>query len=141
MPLLGFQSRFAQLVESGEKRQTIRAYRKDGRDPKPGDRLYLWTGLRTKGARKLGEAVAIRVTPIEIRRRMAWLPGVRNRWLKIDVYLEGPRGGRRKLTSREVVALSIRDGFTGPALFGFFFELNHGLPFHGLLIEWGDIAR
>ena len=35
MPLLGFQKQFAPLVESGEKRQTIRAYRKDGKDPKP----------------------------------------------------------------------------------------------------------
>ena len=36
MPALNFQARFAPLVESGQKRQTIRAYRKDGRDPKPG---------------------------------------------------------------------------------------------------------
>ena len=57
MPLLGFQKQFADLVESGEKRQTIRAYRKDGRDPKVGDRLHLYAGLRTKQCRKLGEAV------------------------------------------------------------------------------------
>ena len=32
MPLIGFKKRFAPAVESGDKRQTIRARRKDGRD-------------------------------------------------------------------------------------------------------------
>lgn len=128
MPLLNFQSRFAPLVESGEKRQTIRAYRKDGRDPKVGDRLHLWTGLRSKGARKLGEARCSRVRPIEIDR-------------------SAPMGHYRvrlagKALSRDAIQrLAQRDGF----VFGFdfmrFFETTHGLPFRGLLIEWKELER
>lgn len=33
MPALNFQTQFAPAVERGEKCQTIRAYRKDGRNP------------------------------------------------------------------------------------------------------------
>jgi hypothetical protein len=66
MPLLGFKKQFAPAVESGDKRQTMRARRKDGRDPKPGDTLYLYTALRTKQARKLGEHVCTAVKPITV---------------------------------------------------------------------------
>jgi hypothetical protein len=44
MPALDFQARFAPLVESGEKRQTIRKRRK--RPIGVGQTLYLWTGQR-----------------------------------------------------------------------------------------------
>ena len=53
MPLLGFKKRFAPLVEAGTKRTTIRKKRKDGRNPHPGETLFLYTGLRTKHCRKL----------------------------------------------------------------------------------------
>ena len=53
MPGLNFHKRFADNVESGRKRQTIRAFRVI--PIKPGDMLYLYTGLRTKYARKLGQ--------------------------------------------------------------------------------------
>ena len=54
-----FKKQFAPLVERDEKLQTIRQRRKDGRTPKPGDRAHLYTGLRTCGARKLGERVVV----------------------------------------------------------------------------------
>ena len=54
MPLLGFKKQFAPLVEEGQKRQTIRAKRRDGRNPHAGETLFLYTGLRTKSCRKLG---------------------------------------------------------------------------------------
>lgn len=56
MPALNFQAQFAALVESRKKRQTVRAKRKDGRDPKKGDTLYLFSGMRTKNCRRLGTA-------------------------------------------------------------------------------------
>lgn len=56
MPALNFKKRFEPMIESGDKRQTIRAKRKDCRDPKEGQTLYLYTGMRSKGCRKLGEA-------------------------------------------------------------------------------------
>ena len=51
--LFNFKKEFAPRVESGEKRQTIRRNRKDGRRPKPGDTAKCYTGLRIRGARRL----------------------------------------------------------------------------------------
>lgn len=129
MPLLGFQSRFAPLVESGQKRQTIRAYRKDGRDPKVGDRLYLWTGLRQPGARKLGEAIVTNVRAVELNRHGA---------LCLD---------RMPIYPNRFNAIAQADGFNGTndvapmAEMIEWFENAHGLPFSGLLIEWGDLEK
>jgi len=54
MPALNFQSRFADLVASGKKRQTIRPVR---RHPiKAGDLLHLFTGMRTKRCKRLPSA-------------------------------------------------------------------------------------
>ena len=56
MPAINFKAQFADAVEQGRKRQAIRAERKDNRPPcKLGDTLSLYTGLRTKATRKLGE--------------------------------------------------------------------------------------
>ena len=51
MVAFNFKPRFAEAVASGTKRQTIRATRR----AKPGDRLQLYTGQRTKSCRKLIE--------------------------------------------------------------------------------------
>ena len=51
MPSLNFQERFAEMVERGEKRQTIRRVRKRPIDRS--DTLYLYTGMRTKSCRLL----------------------------------------------------------------------------------------
>ena len=106
MPALNFQKQFAAIVESGQKRQTIRAYRKGGRDPKPGDTLYLYTGMRTKQCRKLGE----------VRCQSAW---------PIRIYK--PRN-RRNQIALQVLALAVE-------MLGWF-ERVHGLPFEGLVIRW-----
>lgn len=121
MPLLGFKKQFAPLVESGAKRQTIRAKRKDGRNPHPGDTLYLYTGLRTKQCRILGTAVCIGVREIVIARNRPILSG-------------------RHLLSVEAKEFAIKDGFSGYEAMATFFEKEHGLPFWGLLIEWGAIT-
>ena len=121
MPLLGFQKQFAPLVESGEKRQTIRAYRKDGRDPKPGQTLYLYTGLRTPLARKLGEARCSSTQPIEI-------------------YSDGAVWARDGTDHETIRSLAKADGFAGTREMLDWFEKTHGLPFEGLLIRWGDIT-
>ena len=48
MPAYNFQQRFAKKVASGEKRHTIRARRKDGQHPRPGQPFRAYTGMRTK---------------------------------------------------------------------------------------------
>lgn len=124
MPLLNFQSRFAPHVESGEKRQTIRAYRKDGRDPKVGDRLYLYTGARTKACRKLGEATVRRVTTFEIEAPVLAVGG--------KIY---------GIRDRRIRAIALRDGFSSADAMVHWFRKVHGFPFRGLLIEWDEIER
>lgn len=127
MPLLGFQARFADLVASGAKRQTIRAYRKDRLDPKADDRLHLWTGLRQPGARKLGEATCTRATPIEIGTGGS-----------IVLYLPA---AAVSLTERHREGFALADGFESAAELVAWFRNVHGLPFRGLLIEWGKLEE
>lgn len=59
MPALGFRPQYAALILAGRKDQTIRAPRKV--PIKPGDRLHLFTGMRTKNCRKIGTAVCSEV--------------------------------------------------------------------------------
>lgn len=118
MPALNFQARFAADVESGRKAQSIRAYRKDERDPKPGQPLSLFTGMRTKACRKLGLGLVTRVRPIEIRSSAMLL-------------VEGCQ-----LSNWQANAIARADGFEGVGAMLDWFEATHGLPFRGLLIEW-----
>ena len=69
MPALNFQKRFVSKILSGEKRQTIRAKRKN--PIKVNDTLQLWTGQRTKRAKHLidvqcGDILDIEITENEI---------------------------------------------------------------------------
>jgi len=119
MPALNFQKRFAPLVESGEKRQTIRRHRKQ--HIRAGDTLYLYTGMRTRNCQKLGETKCISAENISI-----------------DKYPEGwaITVANRELGCEERDALAQADGFGCDFdLFDWFAE-NTGLPFEGLLIRW-----
>lgn len=118
MPLLNFKKQFASKVESGDKRQTIRAYRKDGLHPKAGDTLYLYTGLRTKAARKLKETKCKTVEPIIIE----WLGSIKISGIS--------------LSPLESHAFAVSDGFTSIQPFIDFFRETHAFPFKGLLIKW-----
>lgn len=64
--LLNFKPQFADRVESGDKRQTIRRWRTDGKRMKPGDTLKLYTGLRTKKARLLRTATVDSVASVRM---------------------------------------------------------------------------
>lgn len=114
MPIIGFQQRFADLVEHGQKRQTIRKYRKH--NPKTGDILYLYTGLRTKRARKIGERVCTRTANFEI---------TASGKLKLD-----------RIRILNTAEFAIADGFESKTDMVRWFEETHGLPFAGILIEW-----
>jgi len=116
MPSLNFKLKFVRAIELGLKRQTIRAQRKDGRDPKKGDLLYLYSGLRTKAVRSLGARVCYSAEPIEI-------------WGSILVHYRGIY-----LIPEEREALAHADGFSTWAEMFDFFEGR--LPFCGLLIRW-----
>jgi len=47
MPTYNFKEQFVPFVQDMSKRQTVRAYRKDGKLPMPGEPLHLFTGMRT----------------------------------------------------------------------------------------------
>lgn len=51
MVAYSFKSGFVPLIQSGAKRQTIRAHRK--RHARPGEMLQLYTAMRTKQCRKI----------------------------------------------------------------------------------------
>lgn len=134
MPLLGYKKQFAPLVESGEKRQTIRAMRK--RPFKVGDRLYHYEGLRTKACRKILESECISVENILITSdgrvylsRAGIFSKFLGHWLNTD----------------EKEALAQADGFRGQGCLLKtsaweqmlnFFRTVHGLPFRGQVVRW-----
>ncbi len=122
MPALNFQPRFADLVARGKKRQTIRPVRR--RPIKAGDLLHLYTGMRTKGCRKLGEAVCTNVVPALIENY--WIFGVGFGTEK--AIKEGPPDLLGEFAQR--------DGFDSWPEMREWFKKIHGLPFEGVLIAW-----
>lgn len=120
MPALNFKAQFAPSVESGQKRCTIRVRRKY--PIKVGDRLYLYTGMRTKQCRKLSETICKTAQDIRIKSpTIVWL----NRW-----------GAWGLLPDEEIHALAHADGFETVTEFVSFFRETYGLPFEGQLIKW-----
>jgi len=119
MPALNFKKEFADKVASGEKKQTIRALRKDGGNPRPGQMLYLYSGMRTKYCKKLGEAVCTSVEHICIEKGCSVVIGI----------TPLPRFA-------DEIKFARADGFESTVDFYDFFLRTHGLPFRGLLIKW-----
>ena len=115
MPVLNYQKWKADKVESGECRQTIRGMRK--RPFRVGDRLYHYSGLRTKNCRRLGESFCTRVGVIRIE--------------KNGIALDG-----RRLWLSEEVALARADGFATLYDMYEWFQSTHRLPFDGQLVVW-----
>lgn len=130
MVALNFKAQFADDVEDGRKRRSIRAPRKDGRAPKPGDRLQLYTGMRQKGCRKLGEAECWRVREVEIDYTGIKLAGRSLYAGDAPAYQGGPD------PESYDGDFARADGFDGFQDMAEFFKEAHGLPFKGLLIEW-----
>lgn len=113
MVAFNFQPRFADLVESGQKTQTIRKTLR----AKVGDPVHLYTGQRTKQCRKLGEGRIVLIQAVEIR------------W-------QGIYFGNAMLSGKEHDDLAAADGFSSCAEMFDWFEKQHGLPFDGFLYKW-----
>lgn len=120
MPAYNFQSRFAPLVVSGEKRQTIRAIGKR-RHAAQGDRIQLYTGMRTKICRKLmdPDPVCTFAATVYICHGIG-SPAV------LIVGHETP----------DQDAFARADGFDDFYAMLDWFGKTHGLPFEGVLIKW-----
>jgi hypothetical protein len=104
---------------AGVKRQTIRARRADGRDPKPGDRLRCWRSMRRPDREFLGQVRCVEAFDLELRD---------------TIYLRVASGGRL-LTTAEAFVIAQRDGFECIRDLVLFFE-PRGIPFHGWVIRW-----
>lgn len=119
MPLLNFKSIFVDHIRSGRKAHTIRAERKH--PVKVGDKLYLYCGLRQKGAfRILPEPViCTKIQGIEIR-------DIGN---KEFIFVDG-----ETLMPDECETLAKADGFDNFKDMMAFWEGR--LPFKGTIIHW-----
>jgi hypothetical protein len=117
--MFNFQARFAPLVESGAKTQTIRKTCR----AKPGDTLYLYTGARTKACRKLGEGRCVSVVSVAIDDHGRTLVAGNI----VAPMLFDP-------TCAENFAKA--DGFDSYADMVEWFRKQHGLPFSGYLYRW-----
>lgn len=122
MPAYNFQKRFAPLVQSGQKRQTIRALGKR-RHARPGEPLQLYTGQRSKACRKLisPDPVCLSTAKIEMTVERGFF----------EAFLDG-----RLLNTEDLAGIARADGFDDvPHMVGWFVQ-THGLPFEGILIKW-----
>ena len=137
MPALNYSSQFAPLVESGRKTQTIRALRK--RPIKTGDKLYHYTGMRTKACRALGWSICSAVIDIDIF--YDYLPqGNRDKIPSAVFFNSRTKGSRsRELQPYEVWALALEDGFLSVKAFYKWFVPVGDFHFMGQLIKWEGI--
>lgn len=119
MPALNFKKEFAEAVRTGQKKQTIRAMRKY--PIHKDDKLYLYTGMRTKACEKLGEAVASEVDSIQI-------------WPDEDISING-----EVIPKKQARQLTIDDGFGCLGDFYDFFNVACDRPFTGQLIKWEEL--
>jgi hypothetical protein len=110
---------FQDRIIAGDKRQTIRRTARC----QPGDRLQLYTGMRTKACRKLGEAVCTRIERVII-------PAPPLTHVMI--------GEGRVLRGKALEGFAQGDGFSCRQAFFAFFAQHYTLPFEGVVISWGD---
>ena len=127
MVAYNFRQEFAGDVADLVKRQTIRA---DGkrRHARPGELLQLYTGMRTKGCRKL----VLPDPPCKSTEPIA---------IDFNYYSEGEYGitatvSGKRLTDQELEALAQADGFENVDAMHWFFCTTHRVPFRGTLIKW-----
>lgn len=114
MPAYNFKPQFVAPIRSGRKHHTIRAERK--RRTKPGERLQLYTGMRTKMCMKIiPDPICTKVEKIEIHEFT----------VRVDGHI---------LFADECHALAFHDGFDSFEQMMRFWEGR--LPFHGEIIHW-----
>lgn len=117
MVAYNFKAQFADAVASGAKCQTIRAVRTGkSRHVRVGEKIQLYTGMRTKACRKLIEPdpVCVAVWRIRIDAAVPW-----------DIVPDG-----------SLDAFARADGFKDWSELRDWFDRTHGLPFEGVLIRW-----
>ena len=118
--VLGFQERFVQQIESGDKRHSIRL----GKRWRPGMIAHLYRFVRTKKQKLIFMAQVHAVDDIKIRVEKDAM------YIRIN--------GRFTLGDDEAEELAKRDGFPlGAAEMHAFWLVNHGVGiFEGQIVYW-----
>ena len=134
MPSLNFKKEFvpgilAMLDKNYAKRTgvkpkytTIRAKRK--RPIRKGDKLFLFSGLRTKYCKKMGETICLKTEDITINEPT---PNT------ININIDGIT-----LSAQEEIKLAKKDGFISSSEMVEWFRKAHGLPFEGQRIHMAN---
>lgn len=120
-----FKPWFARLVESGQKKQTVRPVPK--RLPKVGERISLreWTGRPYRSKQRiLGEGIITGVRRITISYTCFWMEfGNHGRGITVT-------------DSYGLHSFAKDDGFSDWNDLVDWFQMEHGLPFAGIIIFW-----
>ena len=119
--VLNFQKRFVPAILAGTKTQTVRLTWKDGRFPfRPGCRLQLYSGMRSKYSQKLADATCTLVERVEITEHGS--------------IIFGPN----VLDSATADAFAKLDGFAhSQELVDWFAKTyRHRFPFEGWAVRW-----
>jgi len=120
MVAFNFQKQFVPMIQSGQKRHTIRIDRADGRPhAKKGDMLQLYTGMRTSACEKIIEedVKCDRYEPVFITESNFFLNGA-------------------QLSMQEIDWLARNDGFANLMHMMSWLKNTHEFPFKGALIGW-----
>lgn len=104
MPAYNFQSQFVPMIEDGKKKHTIRRRRKKN-PTKPGQTLWLYTGMRTKKCKIIKDTACTAIAPIVIYADIG------------QVRLDG-----RLLPLDEMMRFAVQDGFADYMEFFKFFR-------------------
>ena len=140
MPLLNFKQQFVDPIERGSKRHTIRATRKV--PIRVGDKLYLYCGLRHKGAFRILPEPQTCTKTYNIQIHIVFISSACQ--LKEEkVILDG-----QKLDTSEMETLAQADGFSDWNQMRWFWIKTHGkakramgsrysiVNFTGQIIHW-----
>ncbi|AFY39910.1 hypothetical protein Lepto7376_3736 [[Leptolyngbya] sp. PCC 7376] len=132
MSALNFKKQFVPLIESGEKRQTIRCRK---RPIKVGERLYLYTGQRTKSCRKIAESICGKTHDFVLSK------------YQLDDYARIFIDGEQ-ICNAHIRELAFRDGFETVEDFVQFFLTSPKVEtksrvtsFSGQIIKWGMLCK
>lgn len=135
MTAYSFHRIFVPAVETGEKGQTVRGPRK--RHARPGERVQLYTAMRTKACRKLVDPDPVCTAVDKI-------------WMMISErdggMIEAISINGQPLEETAIEAFAIADGFGGFTMsarnaMGCWFAANHRQnSFHGVVIKWEPAA-
>lgn len=152
--LLSVQDQFVPKIQDGTKPFSIRSFRKDGRIPKPGEKIFMYHGSRYKKGKRP------RVFPQGMEPTISWVGKIiipRNdrkiKFIRIEslpIYKSiaspfetptYPLFNSSQITFRYQLIRNINefakmDGFNCFADQLAFFKKFYGLPFSGLIIFW-----